>query len=291
MKVQVEAATEPLKVVDRGVLAARDVGGPALLPGDSFDEDAAERTRDVGAEGSELAELERQREHPLAHRDRGEDAIDEVRGGVRHAASSAARADASALATEGDEEIPATVVAVESQEAVSEDAAREVVEERLLDVARQSARVVLPGVIEEGLEMIAHDRVEDGVGRAARDVGRGGGSGARSASDGRYGSGAREHGAARFAISVPIAGPTISTAWPVTRVAAATFRHGAASSQRSSADAAGSTRSRESAARAPAAVHSALQLAPLIRGKYQTEHTRKCSVSFWNHRARATNLR
>jgi hypothetical protein len=99
-------------------------------------------------------------------------AVDEVRRGVRHAASSAARADA--LATEGDEGIAAAVVAMETHEAVREDAACEVVEERLIDVARQSARVVQPGVIEEGLEMLAHDRVEDGVGRAARDVGRGG---------------------------------------------------------------------------------------------------------------------
>ena len=49
-----------------------------------------------------------------------------------------------------------------------------VVAERLLDVARQTARGALASMIEERLEMIADDRVEDGVGRAARDIACGG---------------------------------------------------------------------------------------------------------------------
>jgi len=115
-----------------GVLTARDAGGPALLQGDGFDEDAAERARDVGAEGGEVTEFEG---------DRRQDTIGEVGRGVRHAASSAARADAAALATERDEEIAAAFVPVESKEAVGEDTAREVVAESLLDVPRETARV------------------------------------------------------------------------------------------------------------------------------------------------------
>jgi hypothetical protein len=123
-----------------------------VLEGGRFDEDATERASDVGAERGESTKLEWEREHPLPHGDGGKDAVDEVRGGVRHAASSAARAETAPLAAEGDEEIAAAVVAMETQEAVREDAAREVVAERLLDVARQTARVVHASVIEEGLE-------------------------------------------------------------------------------------------------------------------------------------------
>jgi hypothetical protein len=142
----------------------------------------------------------------------------------------AARADAAALAAEGDEEIAAAVVAVETQEAVGEDAAREVIAERLLEVARQTARVALAGVLEEGFDVVANESVENRHHRAARDVACGGPPSARSAGDRRCGSGAREHGAGRFAISVPNAGPMISGTWPATGVAAATFRQGAARS-------------------------------------------------------------
>jgi len=44
------------------VPAAGDAGGSFLLERDRFDEDAAERTGDVGAERSKAAKLERERE-------------------------------------------------------------------------------------------------------------------------------------------------------------------------------------------------------------------------------------
>src|SRR5689334_19917723 len=94
MKVQVEAAAEALDVVDGRVLALLDVGFTPLLKGDRFDEDATERASDVGAKRGQSAKLERQREHPLAHGDGGEDTVDEVRGNVRHAAPGAARTNA-----------------------------------------------------------------------------------------------------------------------------------------------------------------------------------------------------
>ncbi len=64
-------------------------------------------------------------------------------GGVCHPAGSAARTETPTLATEGDKQISAAVVAMESQKAVCEDAAHEVLAERLLDVARQTARRIL----------------------------------------------------------------------------------------------------------------------------------------------------
>ena len=171
MKIEVEAAAEPLRVVDRCVPAAGDAGGSFLLERDRLDEDAAERTGDVGAERGKAAKLERERENPLAHRHRREDAVDDVGGGVGHATRGAARADASTLAREGDEKIAVTRVAMETEESVGEHAAREVGTEGLLDVPRQSALVALTGVDEECFEVVAHDRVEDRLRRPTRSVG------------------------------------------------------------------------------------------------------------------------
>ena len=126
--------------------------------------------QDVGAERGKAAKLERERENPLAHRHLGEDAVDEVGGGVGHA-SAAARADASTLARKGDEEIVAARVAMEAEEALGEHAAREVGTEGLLDVPRQSALIALTGVDEECFEVVVHDRVEDRLRRPTRSVG------------------------------------------------------------------------------------------------------------------------
>jgi len=56
----------------------------------------------------------------------GEDAVDEVRGGVDHATSPAGRTEAAALAREGDELVAQAARAVHAREAVGEQAAFEV---------------------------------------------------------------------------------------------------------------------------------------------------------------------
>jgi hypothetical protein len=197
-------------VVDRRVLAAGDAESAPLLEGDRSDEDAAKRAGDVAVECGELSQLGREREHPLAHRDGREDAIDDVSGGVRHAAGSAARTETATLATEGDEQISAAVVAMESQEAVCEDAAREIAAERLLNVARQAARVILPGVIEEGLEVVANQGVENRFRRTMREVAEGRLVGAPPDRVGRCELPlVREHGARCMAIAVPRTGRRI----------------------------------------------------------------------------------
>jgi hypothetical protein len=119
MQVQVEAAAEALKVAYSRVLVARDLGRALVLDGDGLDEDAAEGAGDVRAERRQSSKLEGEREHPLAHGNRGQDAVDEVRGGVGHPAPGAARAQSSALACQRDEQVPPVVVAMGSQQATA----------------------------------------------------------------------------------------------------------------------------------------------------------------------------
>jgi hypothetical protein len=63
-------------------------------------------------------------------------------------------------------------VAVAAEEAVGENAAAKVGAELQLDVARDGSRVVVLGVREEGLEVVAHDAMEDRLGRAPWTVRR-----------------------------------------------------------------------------------------------------------------------
>jgi|GEM_PF-2950980 len=74
-----------------------------------------------------------QGQHPLAHGEERDDVISQMRGGLDHAAGSAGRADASALAGVGDQKIMATVGAAGTRKAVGVDAAFEVTAEFTLD--------------------------------------------------------------------------------------------------------------------------------------------------------------
>jgi hypothetical protein len=170
VKVEVQAAAEPLDVVDRGRPASGDPCRPFLLEGDRLDEDASERSRFGGAKRGQAAKLEREREDPLPDWHCGQDTVDDVRSGVAHPARATARADAASLACERDEEIAAASVAMKPQKAMREDAALEVRAEGLFHVARQAAIVGLAGVREEGIQVIAYDSVEDGLRRTARHV-------------------------------------------------------------------------------------------------------------------------
>ncbi len=76
-----------------------------------------------------------QRESPLEDGQFRKDAIDEMCGGVGHAPAAAGRTESTALAREGDEAIVAAGVALEPQEAVSQDSAPEVRAQLLLDEA------------------------------------------------------------------------------------------------------------------------------------------------------------
>ena len=65
-------------------------------------EGAEHSTRESCVVGAAVAERIGEREHPLPDRDRGQHAIDEVSGGVRHAASATGGTKSAPLAREGD---------------------------------------------------------------------------------------------------------------------------------------------------------------------------------------------
>jgi hypothetical protein len=89
-------------------------------------------------------------------------------GGVRHAASSAGRTEASPLAGEGDQAVVATVVAVKTQETVGQDPAAQVGPQLLLDEARRRL-AACRGAGEEALEVLPDDAVQKRLlGRSTR---------------------------------------------------------------------------------------------------------------------------
>jgi len=110
------------------------------------------------------------REHPLADRDFGQNAVDEVCRGVRHAVAAATGAKAPAFAREGDEAVESAIAAVEAQEAMGEDAAAQEGVELLLDEAGHGLLASLCAC-QEGLEFLPDDVVEDALFGAMSCVG------------------------------------------------------------------------------------------------------------------------
>jgi hypothetical protein len=120
--------------------------------------------------GAAVAEGIRKCQHPPADRNLGQNAIDEMGGGVPakrsfaciaaaslplgHPESSARRAEAAPLAREGDQAIVSTRVAMETKEAMREHAAAEEGAKLLLDEAR--GRLISQcGAREEACELLA----------------------------------------------------------------------------------------------------------------------------------------
>ena len=80
-----------------------------------------------------------QREHPLAHRNARQHAIDQVRGSALHPSRRAGRTDSTALAGECDEQLVAAGDAAHASESVGENAAAQVSLELGHDETRQSS--------------------------------------------------------------------------------------------------------------------------------------------------------
>jgi hypothetical protein len=93
------------------------------------------------------------RQHPLAHRQRREDVIDQVGVGLGHASGIARGADATPLAGEGHQEIVAALGTAGAGEAVGQDAALQVAAQLALHVAGYRVPIALasPGQREVGL--------------------------------------------------------------------------------------------------------------------------------------------
>src|SRR5690606_18031313 len=109
-------------------------------------------------------------EHLLAIRRRGQDPIDQVRGGVGHAPRRATRAQTTSLATERDDDLVVAGLAADTREAVREDAAPQIGRELALDVPWEATavRIGVAQLGEKGLRMARDQLVQHGpLGRAA----------------------------------------------------------------------------------------------------------------------------
>jgi len=84
-----------------------------------------QRRKQLRLSGQQKAQRNRQREHPLAHRDRRDHAIDQMGGGFRHAPGAARRAKAAPLAKKRDQLLMGAVAAAQAEKPVREDAAFE----------------------------------------------------------------------------------------------------------------------------------------------------------------------
>ena len=120
--VQVQRAAEALDQGHRPSprVLPREPGLGDQVRGETAVDDAERRAHDLGVVGEQEPERVRHAQHPLAHGPFGEDLVDEVGGALGHASGAAARTEAAASATEGDETLGATAVAGDAQEPVFE---------------------------------------------------------------------------------------------------------------------------------------------------------------------------
>jgi hypothetical protein len=149
-------------------LAHRELSSGSPLQGrkDGMDEDAQHLAAELLVEGEAVAEGEGKREHVLAYRSLGQDAVDQVRRGVGNAAGSARWAKGPRLAGKGHQSLTAALLAPNAEKAVGEDSTGEEGAELLLDEAGYHAALIA-GRGEKGLEVMLKDAVEDGgLGRA-----------------------------------------------------------------------------------------------------------------------------
>ncbi len=118
VNVQVERGTEALDEGHRAAWVGSYTPTSPNTPAKLCEERAKERSQHLACGlrivGTAIPERVGEREHPLANRYLWEDAIYQVRSGVRHASPATGRAEAAALARKGYEAIVPAVVTVEA---------------------------------------------------------------------------------------------------------------------------------------------------------------------------------
>jgi hypothetical protein len=118
--------------------------------------------------GQEGADPLWQGEDPLAERQRWQHVIGQVGGHLHHAPGVARRADAAALAGEGDEALGGARIAADAGKAMGEDAAAEVGAEVVLNPLRDAVAIEVGG--EEGLQVVLCQGVKRRGGRITAAV-------------------------------------------------------------------------------------------------------------------------
>jgi hypothetical protein len=176
--VQEGDATEPRARSTRCVASSGDTGGRDQSPLDLGKKDLRDGGDGSGSVGQHAPQSLRHGDHPLPHRYRRDDVIDEMRGRLGHVAAVAGRADAAALAGECHDESLAAARAPGAGEAEAEEPALEIAAEFLLDVARHGPLGGFPPR-QPPLEVLGDDLVERRLLGAAPLVAAGGTCGPR----------------------------------------------------------------------------------------------------------------
>lgn len=94
------------------------------------------RRDELGLRGQQQTQRDRQRQHPLPHRDMWDDVVHQVRRGLRHASRAARRAEFAPLSERQQLVVPA-IAAAKPQEAVRQEASLEEGVELFLDEMRR----------------------------------------------------------------------------------------------------------------------------------------------------------
>jgi len=166
MRVQIDRSAGALQEGDGAAVCLAHLESLSCSPlqggEDGLDEDAQHLAAQRLVEGEAVTKGEGERQHVLAYRNLGEDAVDQVRRGVGHAAGSAGRAESSHLAGKGDQPLSTALLAADAEKAVGEDSTGEIGPELALDEAGNDAALVAGGG-EEGLEVVLHHAVENGL--------------------------------------------------------------------------------------------------------------------------------
>jgi len=175
---QIEGRPEALQESDRAALSLANAEehscSTPLLCEERSQEGAQYFARELRIPGAAIAERVRQREHPLSDRDLGQHPVDEVGRGVGHAATTARRTEAAALAAKSDEAVVAAGVAVDAYESMGEYATLEIRPDLAFHEGSDGSLLRFRSG-EEGDELRADDRVEEGLlGLMSRVVGDGG---------------------------------------------------------------------------------------------------------------------
>jgi hypothetical protein len=175
--------------VQRGAKALDDRHRPAAPPGRALlarataersEHGAHEDARDGAAErvvpGEHVSQPVRQAQHPLPHRDHGEDVIHQVRSTLGHAPAAAARTHRAAFARERNQAVQPTSAAMEARESTGQKAAAQESVKLLFNEPRQPVSVVGAGCLDpKALEVVPHDLIQHALGGRSWGV-RGGGT-------------------------------------------------------------------------------------------------------------------
>ena len=114
----------------------------------------------------------RDRQHPLAELDPGQNLIDHMGRGPDHAPRRAGRAEIPTLAGESDQEIVAAVRAIDPGESVSQDAAFQIVAVGGFDMERDRSLEITIRIdpAQIGFQIVSDSLVQQAVGRTTRTV-------------------------------------------------------------------------------------------------------------------------